>query len=104
MSLWNKIKPWFNPGFLLRNHLTDPVVDGWINYCLDNGHTPRDFGYYTFMLGGRTIWDANWPYAWGSFYPADGGLPSRRTVLRLRKAVIEAKIEAMKANIQQKTA
>lgn len=104
MNLWSKIKYWLSPFVWARIDPVDPVVDEWINYCLDNGHIPRDFDYLTFTLGGKTMWDANWPYGWGSFYPNSDGLPSRRTVLRLRKASIEAKVEAMKASIQQKTA
>lgn len=83
-----------NPGMWIRNDPTDRAWDAWINASLDKGHLPIPGDNYCFTLNGKKIWNANWPYAWGSSYLGHG-LPSRMTALRLRNALVELAIASV---------
>lgn len=76
----------FSPIHWIRNASTSHVLDEFILNALKN---PR-FEYvsrYVVKLNGLDIWIRNYPYAYGSMDKYDGSLPSRTTVLNLKRAV-----------------
>lgn len=88
-----------NPGFWLRNHRTNKVWDNALNKLLDKNPKITDVTRHTCKLDGIKVWVANWPHAYGHKYisfastlsekKVNKALPSRRTILRLRKYLYE---------------
>lgn len=80
------------PKCWIRLCATNKVLDSEINKALDN---PKfdDISSYTVNLNGMMLWIENYPYAFGSVYGNDSlGLPSRRTVFRLRDELIKFRL------------
>jgi len=80
-----------NPGFWVSNYPTSDEWDTKLNEMLDNPKF-EDGGPYTVKLNGNLVWVSNYPYAYGFLYKPLGRrterlLPSRKTRIRLRKAV-----------------
>lgn len=92
-SIIKNLEILLRPTFWLRNHPTCKYLDYTINALLDDGHTPRKTSEYTVELGGLNLWVSNYPYAFGNEYPGDKALPSRKTALRLYRALSTAPIE-----------
>lgn len=76
-----------------RNFTFDPVWDKELNSLLDSGakiHRPR---YREIMVGETRVWISNYPYAYGTKIQSGtictraSRMPSRRTVLRLRRLI-----------------
>lgn len=72
------------PRCWIRLGRTNNAWDELINKALDNPKFER-YSEYTVFLNGINLWIGNFPYAFGSHNGDDSfGLPSRRTVFRLR--------------------
>lgn len=92
MTIKTFLRILFTPECWVRNNLTSPKVTKFINDSLDAGHLPVSSGLYTHELNGKTIWTANYPYAYGRIC-IDGSvlkttkLPDRATVFRLHDVI-----------------
>lgn len=73
------------PDCWLRNYSYSDYADLFINSSLDAGHVLKIKSRYSAELNGKELWIGNYPYAYGSIGLFDG-LPSRRTVFRLKAA------------------
>lgn len=82
----------FDPRYWMRNEKTSKSLTDFINNQLDNGVVPVIVNEFEMTLSGVNIWRANFPYAYGNIYSRGVAplLPSRSTVVRLRKAEIAA--------------
>lgn len=78
------------PGTWLRNYRTCPYLSAFINAALDDGHKPEVVDLHHIRLAGKTLWRANYPYAFANVGDA---MPDRKTVLRLNDAMAAAEWE-----------
>lgn len=81
------------PRYWLQNKATDRYWDALLNRLLDQMPVELQ-GSHLVTLGEATVWNANWPYAYGATWrcglPYDECLPTVRTRFRLRRAVAAA--------------
>ena len=62
--------------------------DNWVNKSLDEGKF-TDIGEYTARLNGELIWIANYPYGFGTPHNGLHVRPSRMTIRRIMRRIIE---------------
>ena len=80
----------------------DMEHDRWLNALLDTCPAPGPLRWpfeadYRVVLGGKSIWVANYPFAYGNTHEnfATSGRPTRKTILRLHKYLEERKAEEL---------
>lgn len=86
----NLLRIILTPGCWIRNYRKCSHIDNLINKLLDSGDIQIESECMA-IIGGRTIWIGNAPYAAGTLYEGKPvmGMPSRRTVFRLMDAIAE---------------
>lgn len=87
MPYWLRIL--LTPGCWLRNHRSGKHISRFIQERLAAGEIPRQRGYHI-LLGGKTLWAGNYPYAYGNIDRgifSGGPMPDRKTVFMLHDAV-----------------
>lgn len=82
------------PPYWIRNHSTNKALDKWILAALKSPRF-RKISERRVVLNGVELWVSNYPYAYGYMPDFEGfGMPSRRTTIKLKKAVEEHIIES----------
>lgn len=83
------------PRYWIQNKPTDYEWDKVLNKILDNAKNV-ELNYLAATIDGVTVWNSNYPYAYGSTYGTNmpkTGLPKVATRKRLRKFLNEYRAE-----------
>lgn len=77
-----------HPSHWIRLRSTNKCLDEFILEALKNPKF-ESYGRYTIVLNGVILWIGNYPYSFGYVHnsPDTAGMPSRRTVAKLKKAI-----------------
>lgn len=77
-----------HPSHWIRLRSTNKCLDEFILEALKNPKF-EPCGKYSIVLNGKRLWIENYPYSFGHIYksPDIMGMPSRRTVTKLKKAI-----------------
>jgi hypothetical protein len=88
VKMKNLIRVLLTPSCWFRNYPTCPYVDDLVNSLLDHNQI-QAVDRHSAVIGGRTIWISNFPYASGTIDEGSKctGMPSRRTVFRLHDCI-----------------
>ena len=94
------------PKYWIRNYETDEVWDKMLLGFLENPvfseRIDEDEAGYIINLNGVAIWIENYPYGFGMYanpLRLDVGMPSRRTVIKLKEALDNYRMQEIKKEL-----